>query len=219
MAKDVSRTGGTFEDRADSLMDWARANSRKLSVGGIVAAAAVLLVLGWRYSAAQKELSAGRRLSEARQAVMAGNLPLAQSDLQQVVQRFDGTQAALQARLLLAQVLFDQQKIDEGVAALREVSRPGIFAEAYHALLAAGLEQSGKPAEAAPEYLKAAETALSDIDEATYRAEAARAYQTAGNVDEARRVWSEMAADESSPLQGEAKVRLGELTAKPLSAG
>jgi pentatricopeptide repeat protein len=215
MTKDV-RTSGTFEGRADSLMDWARANSRKLAIGGIVAVAAVLLVWGWRYSAAQKEMSASRRLSEARQAVIAGNLPLAQSDLRQVIQRFDGTQAALQARLLLAQVLFDQQKVDEGLAELREVTSAGVFAESYHALLAAGLEQGGKPAEAAGEYLRAAEAAISEIEEATYRAEAARAYQKAGNIEEARRVWSEMAADESSPLQGEAKVRLGELTARAL---
>jgi predicted negative regulator of RcsB-dependent stress response len=215
MNQDI-KTSGTLENRADSFMDWARANSRKLAIGGIVGVAAVLLVWGWRYSAAQKEMSAGRRLTEARQAVIAGNLPLAQSDLRQVIQRFDGTQAALQARLLLAQVLFDQQKVDEGLAELRSLGSPGIFAEAYYALLAGGLEQGGKPAEAAPEYLRAAEAAISEVEEATYRAEAARAYQKAGNVEEARRVWSAMAADESSPLQGEARVRLGELTAKAL---
>ncbi|HSA55980.1 MAG TPA: tetratricopeptide repeat protein [Gemmatimonadaceae bacterium] len=219
MAKEGTNAGETFEDRADSFIDWARANGRKLTVGAVAIAALAVTVWGWRASAERKELSAQRRLAEARQAVEARNLPLAQSDLRQVIQRFDGTMASLQARLLLAQVMFDQQKVDSGVAVLREIGSPGVFASAYHALLAAGLEQAGRPAEAAPEYLRAADAALSAPEEATLRADAARAWEAAGNAEEARRVWGALAEDETGPLSGEAKVRLGELNAKALSSG
>lgn len=217
MAKEGRPATGTFEDRADSFMDWVRANGRKLAVGAIAIAAVVVTVWGWRASVERKELTAQRRLSEARQAVDARNLPLAQSDLRQVIQRFEGTRAATQARLLLAQVLFDQQKVDSGLAVLREVASPGLFASGYHAILAAGLEQAGKPAEAAQEYLRAAETAVSAPEGATFRADAARAWEAAGNLEEARRVWSQLAEDEAGPLAGEAKVRLGELNAKAIS--
>lgn len=218
----MAKAGGTaesLEDRADSFMDWARANGRKLAVGAMAVAAVAVTVWGWRASVERKELSAQRRLSEARQAVDARNLPLAQSDLRQVIQRYDGTKASTQARLLLAQVLYDQQQVDSGIAVLREIEAPELFASAYHALLAAGLEQAGKPAEAAPEYLRAAETAVSEPEAATLRADAARAWEAAGNVEEARRVWGGLAEDESGPLAGEAKVRLGELNAKAISKG
>ena len=215
--KEGSHTAESLEDRADSFLDWVRTNGRKLAVGAIAIAAVVVTAWGWRASVERKELSAQRRLSEARQAVDTRNLPLAQSDLRQVIQRFDGTRASTQARLLLAQVLFDQQQVDSGLAVLREMRSPALFASAYHALLAAGLEQAGKPAEAAPEYLRAAETAASEPEGATLRADAARAWEAAGNAEEARRVWRVLAEDETGPLAGEAKVRLGELNAKAIT--
>jgi hypothetical protein len=38
----------------------------------------------------------------------------------------------------------------------------------------------------------------------------------AGKTDAAIRIWTELAKDESSPEAAEARVRLGELTAKPM---
>ena len=85
-------------------------------------------------------------------------------------------------------------------------------------LRAAGLEQAGKAAEAAPEYEKASESAPTPLSRAAYRSDAARAYLAAGNRDAARRIWESVAADDSSPLAGEARVRIGELNAKPIGS-
>ena len=45
-------------------------------------------------------------------------------------------------------------------------------------------------------------------------ANAARAYTTAGKLDDAKKIWSALAKDDQSPAAAEARVRLGELEAK-----
>ena len=215
----MTRTGDAgrppIEVHADSAMDWARANARAIGIGAI----ALAVVLGggalWRRSSAIKEERAGKALSEAQRSFASGNLPLAQSDLQKVVQRYGGTRAGIQARLLLAQVHFGQGKPVDGVKTLDDINSPGVFASAVHALKGAGMEQQNKPIEAADHYLQAAKDATSDIQRDGYRVDAARAYAAGNRPADAIKIWQSMAADESSAYSSEARVRLGELTAKP----
>lgn len=208
-----------FEGRLHALLDWYRANARYVTIGAIAVVAVVASVWFARTTARNKELSASRALAEAQQAAQTGNLALAQSDFQRLLQRYQGTRAAIQARLQLAQVLYDQQKPDSGIAVLRQGGVPDEpFVADYYSLLAVGLEMAGKPAEAAAEYLRAADAAQTDLQAATFRADAARAFEAAGEKDRAREIWAAMAADESNPVAGEAKVRLGELTAKAITS-
>ena len=46
-----------------------------------------------------------------------------------------------------------------------------------------------------------------------YLADAARALTSAGKKDEAAKIWSSLVTDKTSTFAGEARVRLGELTA------
>lgn len=202
----------------ESLIEWARANSSKLSIGGIVLVAVAAVVFLWRASADKKELRASEALANAQAVVQSGNAALAQSDLQALLRRYGGTSAAIQARMLLAQVHFGGGKIDEGLRELNEISSPGIYAASVHALKGAGLEQSGKPAEAAAEFERAAGASTTDIGKASYQSEAARAHVTAGNVEAAKRIWQALATDDTNPMAGEAKVRLGEISAKPIGS-
>lgn len=218
MAKSEPVAPVVEEDAGESLMEWARANSSKLSIGGIAVVALAAVGLLWRASADKKEVRASQALASAQAVAQSGNAALAQSDLQALLRRYGGTSAAIQARLLLAQVHFGQGKVDDGLRELNEIKSPGLYAASVHALRAAGLEQAGKPAEAAPEYEKAAEAAISPIAKAAYRSDAARAYLAAGNRDAARRIWESIADDDSNPLAGEAKVRIGELSAKPIGS-
>jgi hypothetical protein len=39
----------------------------------------------------------------------------------------------------------------------------------------------------------------------------------AGKTEEAKAIWTELAKDETGPMAAEAKVRLGELLAKPMT--
>ncbi len=206
------------EDAGESMMEWARTHSRQLSIGGMVVVALAAMGLLWRASADKKEVRASQALASAQAVVQSGNAALAQSDLQALLRRYGGTTAAIQARLLLAQVHFGQGKVEEGLRELNEIKSPGLYAASVHSMRAAGLEQAGKPAEAAPEYEKAAEAASTPLAKGGYRSDAARTYLAAGNREAAKRIWESMAADDSSPLAGEARVRIGELNAKPIGS-
>jgi len=197
-------------------MEWARANSNKISIVGLVVVAAAAVGLLWRASADKKEVRASQALAAAQNVVASGNAALAQSDLQAMLRRYGGTKAAVQARMLLAQVHFGANKVDEGLKELDAIRSPGPYTASIHALKGAGLEQSGKLAEAAAEYERASTTSSTKLAKAAYQSDAARAYLAAGNTDAAKKIWEAMAADDSNPLSGEAKVRLGELTVKPI---
>jgi predicted negative regulator of RcsB-dependent stress response len=205
-------------ETGESIIEWARANARRISIGGMIVVAVAAVGLLWRASAEKKELRASEALAAAQMVAQSGNAALAQSDLQALLRRYDGTSAAIQARLLLAQVHFGQGKVEEGLKALDAISSPGMYAASVHALRGAGLEQSGKPAEAAPEYERAATAATTKVSKASYQTDAARAYLAAGNPDAARKIWETIAADDTNPMAGEAKVRLGELTTKPIGS-
>ncbi|MFN8574912.1 MAG: tetratricopeptide repeat protein [Gemmatimonadaceae bacterium] len=204
-----------MEEHADNALAWIQANSRQASIAGIVLAVVVASGLLWRSASAKKEGNAGRALSEAQRSFVAGNLPLAQSDLQKVVQQYGGTVSGDQARILLAQVYFDQKKVDEGMKVLDGVDASGPFKATLHVVRAGGYEQGDKEAEAAAEFLRAADAAVAEADKSSYRADAARALGLAGKKDEALKIWKEMAADENNPLSAEAKLRMGELMAAP----
>jgi predicted negative regulator of RcsB-dependent stress response len=216
MAKTDSAVPILEEGAGETFLEWVRANSSKISIAGIIVVAIAAVGLLWRSAADKKEVRASQALAAAQSVVQSGNAALAQSDLQALLRRYGGTTAAIQARMLLAQVHFGQGKVDEGLRELNAISSPGIYTSSVHALKAAGLEQAEKPGEAAPEYERAAAAATTGVAKASYQADAARAYLAAGNTDAATRIWGAIAADDTSPLAGEAKVRLGELSTKPI---
>jgi predicted negative regulator of RcsB-dependent stress response len=205
------------ETAAESFIEWVRTNAKAISIGGMVVVAAVAIGMLWRASVEKKEVRASEALGSALAVVQSGNTALAQSDLTAMIRRYGDTKAGVQARMLLAQVLYDQGKAEEGLRELEAGSPEEPFTASYHALKAAGLEQTGKPAEAAAEYERASSAARTDLAKASYRSDAARTYLVAGNRDAALMIWEAMAADDSNPLAGEAKVRIGELQVKPIS--
>lgn len=204
------------EERMDSLVTWLELHSRQLMFGSI----GLLVVAGgfWFYkqSNMRQSESAATALTEAQSAVAAGNLPLAQSDLEKLIQRYGSTDAGTQAHVLLAQVHFDKGEFQQGIAELKPVvdSKEAYTAAAAINLTGAGQEQSGKFAEAAASYRKAAEKAPYKVDHDVYMASAARALTTAGKLDDARKIWSALAKDDESAASAEARVRLGEIEAK-----
>lgn len=198
-------------------MDWVRVHTRHLGIGAIVVAAVVAGTWVWSRSNATKAASASRALSEAQRSVASGNLPLAAADLQKLVQGYGSTRAGIQARLLLAQVYFQQGKVDDGLKLLDETESAGPLQASLHALRAGGLEQAGKAAEAAAEYLKASQESELPSERESYKSDAARAYLAAGKKDEALKIWQAIADDQASPLNGEARLRVGEIGASVAS--
>jgi len=202
----------------DSLTDWLVLHRREMTW---LTVALIVIVGGfWFYERSQsiKSQRAETAYFQARQSMAAGNLPLAVSDLQKVVNRYEGTQARAQAALSLAQAYYDQKKFKEGIAALKkaEPKTPKDFKASIHVVEAAGYEELKDFAAAAEQYKVAAEVTRFPADKAQYQASAARDYAAAGRVPEAKAIWTELAKDESGPMAAEARVRLGELEAAPV---
>jgi predicted negative regulator of RcsB-dependent stress response len=219
MASPTTRTTApasesTFEDATESFLDWFRLHSSKV-VGGMAA----VVVLGGAYMA-YKAYSAGQA-ARAERAFFEAQAPLATRDLagaertlRQVATRYDGTAGGAQAQLQLAQILFDQGKYQDGLKVLDDASdAPNALKPAVRVMRAAGEEGVNRPAEAARLYEQAAADEKSESRKAELRANAARAYQQANQLDAARKIWTELAQQDGNPLADEARVRLGELQA------
>jgi predicted negative regulator of RcsB-dependent stress response len=202
----------------DSVGDWMLVHKRAVTWGALGLAA---IVAGFWFYGRSQSIKAQRAESayfQARQSAAAGNLPLAISDLQKVVVRYEGTRAGTQAALSLAQAHYSQKKFKEGIETLKkaEANAPDDFRPSIHVLEAAGYEELKDFAAAAEQHKLAAKSTEFPVDRAKYEAAAARDYMAAGKTEEAKAIWTELVKDESRPEAAEARVRLGELTAKPM---
>ena len=115
-------TRPSFEEGTETIFGWVQEHWRPLLGGAVVIAALAGGFSLYERNEAQKESRAERALLDAQRAALSGNLPLAQSDLQNVRVRYEGTQAADRAAVALAQVLYDQGKYAEGVKVLEPVA-------------------------------------------------------------------------------------------------
>ena len=210
----------SFDDPTEPFAAWIRLHAK--SVG--IALAAVLVLGGgvwlYQYATVQQALKADEQLMLPERSLGAGNVPLAQNDLKQLIQRYKGTAAATQASMLLAQTYYDQHKQADGIAVLEQVPRGGAsapFSPAVESLIGVGYSDQGKYHEAATHYLAASTLTPYDGVRAQYKANAARALTYAGDTTQAVALWTALSKDEASPLAAEAHLRLGELTAKPAS--
>ena len=221
----MTRTGAAarpdLDERAQNFLEWAEMHSRLLTM---VAVAVVVLAGGfWFYTKSHQARAhnAATALQQASLAVGSGNLALAQSDLEKIVDRYGATRSGEQARLILAEVRYDRGQYADGVAALQPLTSAddeGLRASAYN-LIGAGYEQQKKYDDAAAAYRLAAKSAPFAIDRDQYLANAARALTTGGKLDEAKALWSQLAADPASSVGAEARVRLGEIEAKAAKQG
>lgn len=205
--------------RSQTFLDWAQLNMRWISVGvGVVAVAAAGY---WFYLKQQqnKEANAAKALMQAKQSQGAGNAALAQTDLQNVINRWGNTSAGVEAAMLLASDLYDAGKYQDGINVLEKeskVSAAGPSQTAIFSMIGDGYAQLKKLSEAAKAYAQAASSARPDAQktERAYQlAKAARAYAGAGNTAEAKRIWTELANGNVPAVAAEARVRVGELEA------
>lgn len=206
-------------DRTESAAEWLVLHKQRVVIG--VVAIAILFGGAWFYRRSN-QIKAARAESayfQARQAMASGNAPLALANLSNVATRYKGTPGAAQAALAMAQILYDQGKFREGMAELAKAaeSRPEDLASAIHVMRAVGYEGLKQFDQAAAEYRQAAEVTRFPNDASAFKASAARALMAGGKPDGAREIWAELAAEPQGSMVSEARVRLGELTAKPAS--
>jgi predicted negative regulator of RcsB-dependent stress response len=200
------------------LLDWTRLNGRAVTIAAVIV---VVAAAGYWFYVRSRQIqatNAERALLSAKQSTGAGNLPLAQTDLQKVISRYGSTPAGVEAALLLAQIDYDQGKAQDGINALRNArdAAAGVGMEAtVRAMIGDGYMQLGKPADAAKEYDAATAVSRLENERILQRAKAARAYTAAGDTASARRLWEQIRDDpKANAMSAEARVRLGELTAR-----
>lgn len=204
-------------DRTESAAEWLVLHKQRVILGVV----AIVLLFGgawfYRRSTQIKAARAESAYFRARQAMMAGNATLAVTDLRNVTIRYKGTAGSAQAALALAQILYDEGKYREGIAELDKVagSSPEELRASIHVLRGVGHEGLKQFDQAAAEYQAAAEVTRFPKDASAFRASAARALMAGGKPDGARAIWAELAAEPAGSMVSEARVRLGELTAKP----
>lgn len=198
-------------------MDWFQVNSRWVAIGAALVAIAAVVAWYVPHQRALASQNADKMLLDAKRSMSSGNTQLAESDLRKVADRYAGAPAGIEAGLLVGQLHLQKNEAPAAVTYLQSMagkagSGPG--AAAVHGLLADAILQTGKSADAAAEYLKAAGFTTMPNERAILQSKAGYAYVAAGQAAEARKVFEGLANQQESPaLAAEARVRLGELTA------
>jgi tetratricopeptide (TPR) repeat protein len=101
--RQAAQPDDVFVERVLETSAWATTHARSLIIGAVVVLVLVVSVLWIRSSRAADLAAAATELTTLRQTVQAGNPAAAIRDLQTYVDRFGGTPAGAEARLLLAQ--------------------------------------------------------------------------------------------------------------------
>lgn len=186
---------------------------------GIGAVAILIVALGvWFAITAgkRKEAFAAQALENARIIAEQGNLPEAVAEFQKVATTYSGTSAAYSASIGVAQARLISGQTELAIASLLDFLKqnpPALYAAPANGLLGTGYENTGKFAEAAAAYRKAAELGTSDYLKASSLLDAGRAFRLAKNRDEALKCYREILAKYAeTAAKTEAEVRLSELT-------
>jgi tetratricopeptide (TPR) repeat protein len=194
-----------------------RLSPKTLYLAGGAAVLLALIAWGVTVSGKRKAEYSARALDEARAVAESGNLPLASSSLQKVIQSYAGTPAAEEAVITLNQVRLVNGQSELAVVNLREYlngKHDPQYVAAANGLLGTALENAKRPAEAAAAYRAAADASPVDYLKADYLLDAGRAFRDGGKAAEARAVYQEVLDKyPKTAAVTEAQVRLAELTA------
>ena len=195
---------------------WYRDRNRQLVALAVAVAAVGLIVWLLVSSGRRKEEYAARSLNQARSAAEAGNLPLASSELQKLIQTYKGTDAATEAVITLNQVRMVNGQSELAAVGLKEflATKPAAeFAAPANGLLGAALENARKFEDAGDAFAAASRTADLTYLKARYLLDAARCYREAGKTQQAIAAYRDVIQKFSKTASvTEAKVRLSELT-------
>jgi outer membrane protein assembly factor BamD (BamD/ComL family) len=197
-------------------MAWVGAH-QKLVLG--IAGAVVVVALGvWLVmeTGQRRQLRAAAQLDQARNIAESGNLPLAASELQKIIETFRGTEAATEAVVTLNQVRMVSGQNQLAVVGLQEYLKTNpkrVYKVPAQGLLGEALENAGRPEEAGQAYLGASNDADLDYLKAQYLLSAGRAFTNAENQEEAFKALNTILEKyPKTNSKTEATVRLAELT-------
>jgi len=210
----VSNTRHESDERIERIVRWTQANRRTLTIAGVT----IVLIGGglwFRASArARQEVFAEQEMLRARSSAEVGNIPLAVSDMQRVVERYGRTRAGQEAAVTLAQLRLMQGQADLAAAEMQVFAPKASsqFRDQAYAMLGAALEQAGQPAAAGQAYLDGADGTRYGLVAAQMLVAAGRVYATAGDTAAAATAYQRI-LDEHAETGAvvEARLRLAEL--------
>jgi predicted negative regulator of RcsB-dependent stress response len=160
---------------------WAKTHSRIMLAVGIALILAVAGFLYIRNFQASKTQNAAVELTAVRQTVLQGNRQLAERDLQTFVRKFSGTPSADEARLMLAQVLLEENKPAQAIETVKDLaSSPAKAGGASAALMLGAAYEANKQLD------KAEETYLNVAGKARFGFEKREALERAATLRLAR---------------------------------
>jgi predicted negative regulator of RcsB-dependent stress response len=205
-------------ERFFALLAWARRNARTLIVttavvvGGSVAA----IVYGNAQRVARAQAAA--RLNEVRATAASGNYALAIRDLEAFLQRFARTDAAQEARVLLAQLHLDAGEAAKAIEILAPLAGKADQSVGASAgiLLGIAYQQSGDAQKAEATFLRVGERGAMDFQRREALEHAARLRLEQGQAARAADLYQRLRdqAPVGSPERAIYDLRLAEVRAR-----
>lgn len=207
----------------EQTFDWAHwvESHRSQVLAGLVAVAVLIgAFFVYRSLARASEEEAARSYIEARQAYFVGNYQLAVSDLQGFLRSHGDTSYGDDARLFLADALYQAGDAEGAIETLEEFfDRHGDSPFALNArlLMAAAYQGLGRLDEAAGAYREALEAAGSDAQRLRIHEGLADVYALQGKTeDAATELQAIIDLDPESGAAGKARRELAEITVQPI---
>ena len=216
MAKTVEPTATPAPAETGETPFFTPQRIRQFGIGGAVVL--VIALVAWFAITAgkRKEAFAARELEIGRSQAEQGNLAGAVQQFDKVAKSYAGTSAAYDATLGIAQARLVNGQNELAIGSLQDFLKttpPANYASPANGLLGTAYENTGKFAEAAAAYRKAADLAGLDYLKATALLDQGRALRQAGKKDDAVAVYREIISKYAETAgKTEAQVRLAELT-------
>lgn len=205
--------------RALEFSAWAKRNIRLIGAAAVVALVVVGGLIYWRMYRQDRLDRAASEFVQLQQTAASGNTALAARDMEQYVQRFEGTVYAEEARLALAQLHLQQDSAARAVEVLSgaasRVSSSPLGAQAA-LLLAAAQQAVGDDAAALATYMAVADNADMSFRRIAALEAAAQLQATSGEHAAAADLYRRLVemSDENSPERRLYEMRLAEEEAR-----
>lgn len=217
-------TEDAFVEGALRFWGWVQDHLRTFVI--LLSVVALVVVGGWYWRGYRETVRerAAVELSQLRAAARAdteGVVPR----LESFVARFDGTEAATEARLMLAREHLAGGRAEEALPILEAIDAPPDVPLGHAALRvrAAAYEQLGQPERALEVYRRLGQSARYPFQRRDARADAARILADTGGLAEAEqilvRLVEEAEAAESPSEAAEYRIRLGEVRGRLHATG
>lgn len=211
-----------FVSGVDRTVAWVKQNQRALTIAIV---AAIVLVAGVLYYVNYQrtlEQQAAVRFAEIQGTVAAGNVPLAIRDLQTFIGRFGSAEAGEQARIVLAELLLQENQPQQAIDALgnldRDLDDPLGIAAAQ--VKAAAFEAADRHDDAVALYQRLADAARFDFQAREALANAARVRLQNDDPEAAIDLYERVLAtfEEDDPGRGYYEMWLAEAQARATDA-